>query len=148
MHRAIALISILAFAMLACGVACAQAQSAPSLEVYVIDVEGGNATLFVSPGRESLLIDTGNAGAAAPRDAGRIVDAIKDAGLQQIDHLIITHWHGDHFGGLSELAGKVPIRDGHRGAMPRQTLCNRTSQAAAPARNQRHPARQIEQRSR
>ena len=74
MHRAIALISILAFAMLACGVACAQAQSAPSLEVYVIDVEGGNATLFVSPGRESLLIDTGNAGAAAPRDAGRIVE--------------------------------------------------------------------------
>jgi competence protein ComEC len=111
MHRAIALISILAFAMLACGVACAQPQTARSLEVYVIDVEGGNATLFVSPGRESLLIDTGNAGAAAPRDAGRIVDAIKDAGLQQIDHLIITHWHGDHFGGLAELAGKVPIRE-------------------------------------
>jgi competence protein ComEC len=111
MHRAIALISLLAFAMLACGVACAQAQTARSLEVYVIDVEGGNATLFVSPGRESLLIDTGNAGAAAARDAGRIVDAIKDAGLQQIDHLIITHWHGDHFGGLAELAAKVPIRE-------------------------------------
>ena len=83
-----------------------------TLEVYVIDVEGGNATLFVSPNRESLLIDTGNAGAiAAPRDAGRIVDAIKDAGLTQIDHLIITHWHGDHFGGLAELAKQVPIKE-------------------------------------
>ena len=82
-----------------------------NLEIYIIDVEGGNATLFVSPSGESLLIDTGNAGAAAPRDAGRIVAAIKDAGLQQIDHLIVTHWHGDHFGGLAELASKVPIRE-------------------------------------
>src|SRR5579862_6948275 len=82
-----------------------------TLDVYVIDVEGGNATLFVSPSHESLLIDTGNAGAAAARDAGRIMDAIKDAGLQQIDHLIITHWHGDHFGGLAELAAKIPIRE-------------------------------------
>ena len=45
-----------------------------TLDIYVIDVEGGNATLFVSPSGESLLIDTGNAGAAAPRDAGRIMD--------------------------------------------------------------------------
>jgi competence protein ComEC len=86
--------------------------SAATLDVYVIDVEGGNATLFVSPSHESLLIDTGNAGAAAAvRDAGRIMDAIKDAGLQQLDHLIITHWHGDHFGGLAELATKIPIRE-------------------------------------
>src|SRR5437764_6157301 len=87
------------------------AQRARTLDIYVIDVEGGNATLFVSPSGESLLIDTGNAGAAAARDAGRIADAIKDAGLQQVDHLITTHWHGDHFGGLAELASKVPIRE-------------------------------------
>src|SRR6202167_6195192 len=91
-------------------VASAPAFSA-ALNIYVIDVEGGNATLFVWPSHESLLIDTGNAGAAAPRDAGRIMEAIKDAGLQQVDHLIITHWHGDHFGGLAELAAKVPIRE-------------------------------------
>ena len=93
----------------------APAFSAPAisatLDVYVIDVEGGNATLFVFPSHESLLIDTGNAGAAAPRDAGRIMEAIKDAGLQHVDHLIITHWHGDHFGGLADLAAKVPIRE-------------------------------------
>ena len=94
-------------------IAFAMAQPRPSgtLNIYVIDVEGGNATLFVSPSHESLLIDTGNAGAAAARDAGRIMDAIKDAGLQQIDHLIVTHWHGDHFGGLAELAPRIPIRE-------------------------------------
>jgi competence protein ComEC len=84
---------------------------AASLDIYVIDVEGGNATLFVWPSHESLLIDTGNAGAAAARDAGRIADAIQAAGLQQVDHLITTHWHGDHFGGMAELASKVPIRE-------------------------------------
>ena len=94
-------------AVLSCALACAQTRKA--LDVYVVDVEGGNATLFVAPSGESLLIDTGNAGAAAPRDAGRIVDAMKDAGITKIGHLITTHWHGDHFGGMAELASKVPI---------------------------------------
>ena len=98
-------------AIMFAAICAAQAPAAKTLEVYVIDVEGGNATLFVSPSHESLLIDTGNAGAAAPRDAGRIMEAVKDAGLQQIDHVIITHWHGDHFGGLAELASKIPIRE-------------------------------------
>ena len=75
-----------------------------------MDVEGGNATLFVSPSGESLLMDTGNGGAAAARDADRIMAAVKDAGLTQIDHLITTHWHGDHFGAMAELAGRIPIR--------------------------------------
>jgi beta-lactamase superfamily II metal-dependent hydrolase len=87
------------------------AQTRTTLDVYVIDVEGGNSTLFVAPSGESLLIDTGNAGAAAVRDAGRIMDAIKDARLQRIDHLITTHWHGDHFGGLAEVASKIEIRE-------------------------------------
>jgi competence protein ComEC len=82
-----------------------------TLDIYVIDVEGGNATLFVSPSGESLLIDTGNVPPGAVRDAGRIMAAAKDAGLTQIDHLIITHWHGDHFGGLAELAPQIPIRE-------------------------------------
>ena len=97
--------------VLAVIVAGAQTRTSKMLDIYVVDVEGGNATLFVSPSGESLLIDTGNAGAAAPRDAGRVIDAMKDAGLQQIDHLITTHWHGDHFGGLAELASKVTIRE-------------------------------------
>jgi competence protein ComEC len=89
----------------------AQTQSRKTLDIYLVDVEGGNATLFAAPSGESLLIDTGNGGAAAARDADRIMAAVKDAGLQQIDHLITTHWHGDHFGGMAELAGRVPIRE-------------------------------------
>src|SRR5215204_5547849 len=81
-----------------------------SLSIYVVDVEGGNATLFVAPGGRSVLIDTGNGGAVAARDADRIMAAVKDAGLTQIDHLITTHWHGDHFGAMAELARRVPIR--------------------------------------
>ena len=81
-----------------------------TLDIYVVDVEGGNATLFVSPSGESLLIDTGNAGMGAARDAARIVEAAKDAGVTQIDHVITTHWHGDHYGGLAELASRIPIK--------------------------------------
>src|SRR5205809_3580771 len=87
-----------------------QTRTAKTLDVYVVDVEGGNATLFVSPSGESMLIDSGNAGAAAVRDADRIMAAVKDAGLSQIDNLITTHWHGDHFGGMAELAARIPIR--------------------------------------
>jgi beta-lactamase superfamily II metal-dependent hydrolase len=90
--------------------ASAQGSAGKTLNIYVVDVEGGNATLFVSPSGESLLIDTGNAGAAAPRDAGRIMAAAHDAGITRIDHLITTHWHGDHVGGLAELATRIPIR--------------------------------------
>ena len=107
MHLAL-ILTISAFASVP---SSAQTRPSATLDVYVIDVEGGNSTLFVSPSRESLLIDTGNAGAAAARDAGRIEEAINDAGLRQIDHLITTHWHGDHFGGMAELAAKVPIRE-------------------------------------
>ncbi len=105
-----ALLALTAIACLAAP-AFAQTRTARPLTIYVLDVEGGNSVLFVSPTGESLLMDTGNAGAvAAPRDAGRIMEAVRDAGLTQIDNLIITHWHGDHFGGLQELAKQIPIR--------------------------------------
>src|SRR4051812_25875633 len=100
MRRFLSSFSVLAISL--SSYTMAQTRSSSTLDVYVIDVEGGNATLFVSPSHESLLIDTGNAGAAAPRDAGRIMEAVRDAGLEQIDHLITTHWHGDHFGGMAE----------------------------------------------
>ena len=89
----------------------AQTRAVKTLDIYVVDVEGGNATLFVSPSGESVLVDSGNAGAAAVRDAERIMAAVKDVRLAQIDHLITTHWHGDHFGGMAELAARVPIRN-------------------------------------
>ena len=96
----------------AAGSGSAVAQTRTTLDVYVVDVEGGNATLFVAPSGQSLLIDTGNYGPeASVRDAERIMAAAKDAKLTQIDHLIITHWHGDHFGGMAELAKRIPIRE-------------------------------------
>ena len=89
----------------------AHAQTGKPLNIYVVDVEGGNATLFAAPSGQSVLIDTGNGGPAAARDAGRILAAAKDAGLTQIDHLITTHYHGDHFGAMSEIAGRIPIAE-------------------------------------
>jgi competence protein ComEC len=78
------------------------------LDIYWIDVEGGAATLIVTPSGESILIDTGNPG---HRDAGRIVKAATEvAGLRQIDHVIITHYHGDHFGGAATLATLLPLQ--------------------------------------
>ena len=87
------------------------AQTRTTLDIYVVDVEGGNATLFVAPSGESLLIDTGNGGAAAARDGDRIMAAVKDAGLSQIDRLITTHYHGDHYGAMENVAGRIPIRE-------------------------------------
>src|SRR6266446_4254862 len=93
------------------GFPAAQSSAVKTLDIYVVDVEGGNATLFVSPSGESVLIDSGNTGAAAVRDAERILAAAKDARLAQIDNLITTHWHGDHYGGMAELASRIPIRN-------------------------------------
>jgi beta-lactamase superfamily II metal-dependent hydrolase len=87
------------------------AQAPKTLDIYLIDVEGGNATLIVSPDKDSLLIDTGNGGAALMRDADRIMAAVKDAGLTRIDHLITTHYHADHYGAMTEIAARIPIRD-------------------------------------
>jgi competence protein ComEC len=107
MRGSIAFLLALALALVS---PAAQTANVRTLDIYVVDVEGGNATLFVSPSGESLLIDSGNAGAAAVRDANRIMAAVKEAGLTQIDTLITTHWHADHFGGMAELAARIPIR--------------------------------------
>src|SRR5580692_10814281 len=89
--------------------ACAAAlPAAKSLEVFSIDVEGGQATLFVSASGESMLVDTGWAG-FNKRDADRIVAAAKAGGVKKIDYLVITHFHADHVGGVQQLAGKMPI---------------------------------------
>jgi beta-lactamase superfamily II metal-dependent hydrolase len=84
--------------------------AAGNLEIYFIDVEGGQATLFVSPSGESMLVDTGWAGFNR-RDAGRIIAAAKTAGVKRLDYLVITHYHADHAGGVPQLAEKLPIRN-------------------------------------
>src|SRR6516164_439132 len=84
----------------------AAADSRP-LRVYFVDVEGGQATLFVTPEGHSLLIDTGWPGNGS-RDADRIVAAARDAGINKIEYVLITHFHDDHVGGAPQLAAQIP----------------------------------------
>ncbi len=82
--------------------------NAKPLQIYFVDVEGGQSTLFVTPEGNSLLIDTGwddNSG----RDADRIVAAAKLAGISKIDFVLLTHYHQDHAGGVTQLAEKIPV---------------------------------------
>src|SRR5260370_1621052 len=81
-------------------------QAARGLDIDFTDREGGAGTLIVRPAGESIRIDCGNPGT---RDAERIHTAAKAAGLKAIDHLIITHWHLDHYGGIARLAELIPI---------------------------------------
>lgn len=79
-----------------------------NLTFYFVDVEGGAATLIVTPGGESMLADTGNP-TPDDRDAKRIFQAAQAAGLTKIDYLLITHYDGDHVGGAPALAKLIPI---------------------------------------
>ena len=97
------------FLLLLFAVTLGQAASG-KLEVYFVDVEGGQATLFVAPSGESMLVDTGWPG-SDNRDADRIVAVARKAGLKQIDYLVITHFHTDHVGGVPQLAAKFPIKN-------------------------------------
>lgn len=81
--------------------------SAGTLEIFFIDVEGGQATLIVTPAGESLLVDAGYG--RSSRDPDRIMAAVREAGLERIDYMVITHFHPDHVGGVPELATRIPI---------------------------------------
>src|SRR5438270_7054156 len=83
--------------------------SEKTMEIYFIDVLGGAATLIVTPERESVLIDSGWPG-HDDRDPKRIEQVLKDvAGLDHLDHLVTTHWHTDHYGGIEGLSRRVRI---------------------------------------
>jgi beta-lactamase superfamily II metal-dependent hydrolase len=86
----------------------AQAPQPKGLDIYFIDVEGGQATLFVSPSGETMLVDAGYPEFDG-RDAGRIAAAAKQAGVSRLDYVVVTHYHTDHVGGVPAIAAKLPI---------------------------------------
>lgn len=96
-----------ALAFTLCSSLAFAAPAQKTLDFYFVDVEGGAATLIVTPTGESVLIDCG---APGDRDASRIAHVAKDvAGVKRIDHLIATHWHSDHFGGTPDLVKRIPV---------------------------------------
>src|SRR5436190_13776496 len=104
--------------VLACAIPAAAQRR--GLDIYFIDTEGGAATLIVTPAGESILIDSGNPGT---RDAERIHRvATKVAHLKQIDNVIATHWHLDHYGGHGHLAELMPIMRYYDHGIPAKTI--------------------------
>jgi beta-lactamase superfamily II metal-dependent hydrolase len=113
------------------------------LDIYFIDVEGGAATLFVTPTGESLLIDS-RYPANDGRDRDRILKVVRDvAGRKQLDHAAVTHWHLDHYGNHAELAAQIPIKNFWDRGIP-ETLAEdpkfpeRAGAYRAAAQNQSH----------
>ena len=87
----------------------AAAKSARPLEIYWIDVDGGAATLIVTPGGESVLVDAGEDRESHASRIHRVASQV--AGLTQIDHFVATHWHGDHYAGATRVDQRIPIRN-------------------------------------
>jgi beta-lactamase superfamily II metal-dependent hydrolase len=100
--------AVLSLCLLQSGLYVQAAGSSKHLQIYFVDVEGGQSTLVVSPSGESLLIDTGWPGHEG-RDADRILAAAHQAGLKQIDYVLITHYHRDHVGGVPQLVDGIKV---------------------------------------
>lgn len=127
------------FLLLSGATACLRAdEKTRTLDVYWIDSEGGGSTLVVTPAGESVLIDTGNPGG---RDPSRIVAAANAAGRSKIEHVVITHYHIDHFGGAAEVAQQMPFGTIYQRAIPERDPDGR-AQSAFPL--QIKPYREIQ----
>ena len=97
----------LAVSAILCAAVFSQDAAGKTLDIFFIDTEGGQATLYVSPTGETLLVDAGNTG---ERDLNRILDVLKTAEVKQLDHFWLTHYHGDHYGSLLDIAKQIPIK--------------------------------------
>jgi beta-lactamase superfamily II metal-dependent hydrolase len=98
---------VLGVVLTAGATASGQAPRGDVLDIYIVDTEGGKAALFVAPSGETVLVDAGSPGG---RDTDRIVEVLGAAGVTAIEHLVLTHYHVDHVGGVEALASRIPIR--------------------------------------
>src|SRR5947207_7440903 len=105
--RRIAIATLLLAAGVTLSSALQTTSGSSALQIYIVDTEGGKAALWITPSGQTVLVDSGNPGG---RDTDRIMAAIADAGVKQIDYLISTHYHIDHIGGMQELAKRIPIK--------------------------------------
>ncbi|MDZ4121178.1 MAG: DNA internalization-related competence protein ComEC/Rec2, partial [Candidatus Cloacimonadaceae bacterium] len=88
------------------------------LKVYVFDAGVADCTLVQTPSGEMIMIDTGQ---GYPRLAPsgdrqydswmqrRLLSWLKRRRIESIDHLVLTHMHQDHYGGLPALATELKI---------------------------------------
>jgi competence protein ComEC len=107
-RNCVAIVAILAIAAFVLVGSSLAGPSGKPMEIYFVDAEGGQATLFATPDGGSLLIDTGWPDFSG-RDAERIVAVAKLAGLSKLDFVLLTHYHMDHAGGVAQLAARMPI---------------------------------------
>lgn len=120
-----------------------RAQASRSLDVYWIDTEGGGATLIVTPAGESVLVDAGNPGG---RDSGRILKTAKEtAHLQRIDAIVVTHLHGDHFGGVAEVAAGMPVGTLYENGIDNAPAAERAQRTLPPYRDAKVEKRVVAQ---
>jgi competence protein ComEC len=108
MRSTLTAVLILCLCVLSASSPCVAAASPKSLQIYFVDVEGGQATLVVTPSGQSLLVDTGWPGSEG-RDADRILAAAHQAGITQLDYVLITHYHRDHVGGVPQLVDGIKV---------------------------------------
>ena len=128
-------------AALALSLGLVQTGAVKALDIHFIDVEGGQSTLIVTPAGQSMLIDAGYASRnGVSRDADRIMAAVREANLDHIDYLLVTHFHADHVGGVPELVNRIPIRTFIDYGEPLGTdrMANNPFKAYEPIRTQ-HP---------
>jgi beta-lactamase superfamily II metal-dependent hydrolase len=102
-------------------------------DIYFIDVEGGAATLFVTPAGESVLIDSGSAD-LTNRDLDRILKVLRDvSGRKHLDHAVVSHWHSDHYGNHAALASQIAIKNFWDRGIPETLEENKLSPERAEA---------------
>jgi competence protein ComEC len=106
---AVLALAVVGAASLMCSRQSQAAQARNTVDIYFIDVEGGQSTLIVTPAGQSMLIDAGYAG-FANRDADRVTAAARDARVTSQDYLLVTHFHGDHAGGVPEVVRRLPVK--------------------------------------